>query len=332
MRESGVSRIHILLASYQGARFMARQLASIKAQSDLDWRLLVRDDGSEDETPALLRAAAAADPRIRVLDDTAGRLGSSGNFFRLMRAALDEGARYFALSDQDDVWHVDKLAVLRAAMLKAETADCANALRPCLIYSDLRWIDSRERDLASSHFGASCGAMPDADHRWLLAMNLIPGCAMLGNRALLERAVLRTDVAHHDWWLALIAAATGVVGRVDRALVGYRLHDANAIGARSLRDRCFGLLQSPIAQLVRGHQVHWAAVANARALLSVADDARFNPGWREALGEVVDGLGSQDRITRVRAALTGPARRVGRARRALALAAALKRPPIDGPV
>lgn len=321
--------IHILLASYQGARFLPHQLESIVGQTDPNWRLLARDDGSHDETLALLRKAAAADPRIRVLDDTVGRLGSSGNFFRLMQVALDEGSTYFALCDQDDVWHADKLAVLRDALRQAETADGANGARPCLVYSDLRWIDSSDSEIVGSHFGASCGAMPDADHRWLMAMNLIPGCAMLGNRALLERAVVRSDVAHHDWWLALIAVATGELRRVDRSLVDYRLHDANAIGARSLLARCIGLLHSPFAQIARGHQVHWAAVANARALLASTDGERFNAGWCEALTAVVGGLGARDRITRVRATLTGPARRVGAARRVLAVVAALKRPPVD---
>lgn len=322
--------VHILLASYQGARFLPNQLASIVGQTDPNWRLLARDDGSHDETLALLREAAAADPRIRVLDDAAERLGSSGNFFRLMQAARDEGAAYFALCDQDDVWHPDKLATLRARLLQAEAAAGASGARPCLVYSDLRWIDSTGSEITGSHFGASCGAMPDADHRWLMAMNLIPGCAMLGNRVLLERALLRTDVAHHDWWLALVAAATGELERVDRALVDYRLHDANAIGARSLLARCIGLLHSPFAQLARGHQVHWAAVANARALLASMGRECFNAGWCEALSTVVSGLGARDRITRVRATLTGPARRVGAARRALAVVAALKRPPVSG--
>lgn len=327
MSDQLIQPVHILLASYEGARFLPNQLASIVRQTDPNWRLLARDDGSHDETLALLREAAAADPRIRVLEDAAGRLGSSGNFFRLMQAAQDEGAAYFALCDQDDVWHPDKLATLRAMLLQAEAADGASGARPCLVYSDLRWIDSTGSEIAGSHFGASCGAMPDADHRWLMAMNLIPGCAMLGNRALLERALMRTNVAHHDWWLALVAAATGELERVDRALVDYRLHDANAIGARSLLARCIGLLHSPFAQLARGHQVHWAAVANARALLSVTTPDRLNAGWSADLSAVAAGLGSSDRLIRLRSALLGPARRVGVARRILALAAAFQRPP-----
>lgn len=328
MIDSAVPPIHILLASFQGARFLPRQLESILAQTDRNWRLLARDDGSDDETPALLRAAAAADSRIRVVDDGAGRLGSSANFFRLMQAARDEDAAYFALCDQDDVWQPDKLATLRSKMLQVAAGGGVVSERPCLVYSDLSWIDEQERLIAPSHFGASCGAMPAADHRWLMAMNLIPGCAMLGNRALLDRAVLRTDVAHHDWWVALIAAATGELRRVERGLVGYRLHDANAIGARSLAARCVSVVHSPFVQLARGHHVHWAAVENARALLAITGEECFNGGWCDDLAAVVVGLGSPDRIVRVRAALSGPGRRVGRARRVLAVAAALKRPPI----
>jgi len=199
----------ILLATYDGERFLRRQLASLFAQTDRNWRLLVRDDGSSDRTPALLGAAAAADARVRVVDDDGGRLGSSRNFFRLMHAALAEGADYFAFCDQDDIWQPDKLATLRAALRAGE-----RAAAPCLVYSDLSWIDARGDEIARSHFRASCGGMPEQDHRWLMAMNLIPGCAMLGNRALLECALRRMDLAHHDWWVALAAAAMGELVRV----------------------------------------------------------------------------------------------------------------------
>lgn len=321
------SPIWILLATYDGERFLRRQLASLFAQTDRNWRLLVRDDGSSDRTPALLGAAAAADARVRVMDDDGGRLGSSGNFFRLMHAALAEGADYFAFCDQDDIWQPDKLATLRAALRAGE-----RAAAPCLVYSDLSWIDARGDEIARSHFRASCGGMPEQDHCWLMAMNLIPGCAMLGNRALLECALRRTDLAHHDWWVALVAAAMGELVRVERPLLAYRLHGGNAIGARSLLARCIGFVLRPLDQLARGYEVHWVAVGNAHALLAAAGACPLNPGWRAGLEAVVAELGSPRRARRVRAVLAGPARRVGSARRLLAVVAALKHPPSDAGV
>ncbi len=317
--------IHILLATYQGGEHLRAQLDSIRAQQDSDWRLLIRDDGSSDGTRRLIDAAAAMDSRIRVLDEPGGRLGAAGNFFALMEAARAEDARMFALSDQDDFWYPDKLAVLRAEYRRV--AAMRGREQPILIFSDLAWVDANGRCLARSGFDAS-RARPalsgiDKDARWLLAMNLIPGCAMLGNRALLDFALPRPRaVEHHDWWLALLAAAVGTLVVVDRPLGDYRLHAGNTIGAASWGARIAGFFRRPSEQLRRGRRTHWQAVANARALADRMAGRDLDPDWRQALAFTLTELGSTNPMRRARASVTGPVRRVGWARGLLALLAA----------
>ena len=95
-------RIEILLATYNGERFLAEQLDSIIAQTHKNWWILARDDGSTDGTLALLKAyKVQLVDKMEILEDGRGNLGSVGNFSALMEAST---AEYVAFCDQDDVW------------------------------------------------------------------------------------------------------------------------------------------------------------------------------------------------------------------------------------
>ena len=96
-------------------------IESIRRQSLSDWTLLVRDDGSSDETLPLLRATAAEDRRI-VLLDAGERQGASASFGLLMQHAYGLGAEYLLLADQDDVWHQDKIERMLWRMREAAEA------------------------------------------------------------------------------------------------------------------------------------------------------------------------------------------------------------------
>lgn len=317
--------IHILMATYDGARFLRAQLDSLVAQQDADWVLWVRDDGSRDGTRAILAEAAVRDARIRIVGDARGRLGSAGSFFALMELARREGAARFALCDQDDVWRADKLARLRAELDCIETR--CGAEMPALVWSDLAWIGADGAALGASHFrGAGLAEALHGAGFWLLAMNAVPGCAMLGNAALLEHALPRPPgVVHHDWWLALVAAACGRVGVVSEPLLAYRQHEANQIGARALSQRMLGALRSPSAALASGRRVYWQAVAQARALQAQAA-AAMHEDWAAACRATVQGLGARSAPRRMRAALCGPVRRIGGLRNLLLLAVAAAPP------
>src|SRR3954469_3509114 len=94
----------ILLSSFNGHKFILDQITSIRRQTYSDWTLLVRDDGSSDNTVALVESLARQDQRIRLLRDTKGNLGPAASFGVLLAQARDSDARYVALADQDDVW------------------------------------------------------------------------------------------------------------------------------------------------------------------------------------------------------------------------------------
>src|ERR687894_3003245 len=100
------ARFSVAMCTYNGARFVAEQLASVAAQTRPPDELVVCDDGSTDETCRLVEEFAARAPFPVRLFVNERNLGSTRNFGRAV--ALCEGD-LVALSDQDDVWHPEKL-------------------------------------------------------------------------------------------------------------------------------------------------------------------------------------------------------------------------------
>jgi glycosyltransferase involved in cell wall biosynthesis len=231
-REPGAGRpLAILLSSYNGARFIAEQIESIRRQTWREWTLRVRDDGSSDETVRIVEALARVDSRIVLHRDHRGNLGPAQSFGVLMQAALDLGAEYVAFADQDDVWQADKVESQLNLIRARESALGANA--PLLVHSDLAVVDEKLRPIHPSFLALQgLGRDRDMPLRLLLTQNFVAGCTTLINRALLRVALPLPEVVMHDWWLALCAAALGEIRRSPRATVLYRQHGANTAGSR----------------------------------------------------------------------------------------------------
>ena len=222
------ARVYVLLATYQGETWLPELLASIQVQSHADWTLLVRDDGSSDATPQILRAAAQQDRRIVIAPDDGLRLQAVGNFAWLLQKAWHDGADYVLPADQDDIWHADKLARQVQALQDAETGGGREV--PRLVYCDAAVVDARRRPVHASFLRQN--RLPHGSGRplkTLLGRSFVLGCACAVNRPLVELALpLPQVVASHDWWLALCAASAGQVLCLDVPLLDYRRHTANA--------------------------------------------------------------------------------------------------------
>lgn len=226
-------QIIIVLATCNGGRFLREQVRSIQQQTERRWSLLIRDDGSQDDTREILRQLARDDARIHLLEEGGERLGPAGNFGRLMERACERGAECVLCADQDDVWHAEKLATQLQALRAAES-QAAPGTR-ILVHSDLEVVDAALRPINSSLL-AHLRLNPQVDQplRTLLVQNFVTGCTLLVNRPLLEFALpLPCDGAMHDWWLAQCAAAAGRIVYLPQALVRYRQHGGNRVGATS---------------------------------------------------------------------------------------------------
>jgi rhamnosyltransferase len=259
------STMLIVLSSYNGEQFITEQINSIRKQSFTDWTLLVRDDGSSDRTIPLVQALAEQDDRIRLLDDTQGRLGPAASFGVLLARARDLGAPYVALSDQDDVWLPTKLA-RELERLKDQEA-VSGTTTPLLIHSDLAVV---REDLTLLHrsFLEFQGLQHQAQLplRTLLIQNFVTGSTVVLNRALLECAVPVPRVIMHDWWLALCAAASGRLLYLPEATVLYRQHRDNAQGSQGRRTGVFRAVRRPFTWWTDSAAMLARAVDQAREL------------------------------------------------------------------
>ncbi len=217
----------ILLAAWQGERFLPAQLESLAAQEETDFIVRMQDDGSADGTPAILSSWSERDSRFVPAREQGRRLGAVGNFFSLLRQAEGD---LILFCDQDDVWEPFKLS----AMLQAYREAASDPARPLMIHSDASLIDENGRITAPSFFELQ-GWDPRATKlSRLLVQNNATGCMMMINRPLADLIIRCGDPGKmfmHDWFIALTAAAFGQILFLDRPLVRYRQHGGNAIGA-----------------------------------------------------------------------------------------------------
>lgn len=222
--------IQILLACYNGEKYLAEQLDSLLQQSELNFEILIRDDGSSDQTLALLKDYQNRFPETIRLIPSNARLGVIGNFSALLEAS---SADYILFSDQDDVWLKDKVKLMVEALKKEE--EKLGKSTPLLVHTDLTLIDSKKNILHPS-FWQFVRLEPHKGKtlRRLLVQNTVTGCAMGINRALATLAApFPKEVIMHDWWLALVAAIKGRILTLNKSTILYRQHENNTIGVKA---------------------------------------------------------------------------------------------------
>ncbi|MEX2285977.1 MAG: glycosyltransferase family 2 protein [Planctomycetaceae bacterium] len=204
----------IVLATYNGEKYLHEQIDSICAQTVAEWTLLVSDDNSSDATLELLRRLAREDRRIRLMPQASRRLGPTMNFARLLSHAYEVGAQYVALADQDDVWFPTKLKSQLERIHAIEAA--AGREQPALVHTDAEVVDTMLNPIAGSrhHFSGSSNQAHFHSNALgrLLLHAYVQGCTIMVNRPLLDFIVPVPPAAvSHDWWCSLCAAASGTI-------------------------------------------------------------------------------------------------------------------------
>lgn len=232
----------ILLAVFNGGRFLPELLSSLENQTDGEFRVLWQDDGSGDGSAGLIRERSRTDGRFVPGEQQGAHLGAVGNFFSLL--SQSEADRIL-LCDQDDIWEKEKVASLKSSMELAEAKFGRDT--PLLIHSDCMLIDENGSLLSCSFFRHQGWDPAAIQFQRLLVQNNVTGCTLIMNRALRDLAVRhgRPDTMFmHDWFLALTASAFGQVIFLDRTLTRYRQHAGNTVGAssRSLLRRALDML------------------------------------------------------------------------------------------
>lgn len=221
-------RVVILMATRNGARWLPGQLQSLREQSLRDWALWVGDDGSTDETPAILEAFRAAESDRHEIRLLAGpRQGAAQNFLALLtHPDLPTGPGiHVALSDQDDIWLPGKLA--RGLEHLAALPD---PQRPAIYGAQSVHLDEAGRVVGRSRRPRRPLCIGNA-----VVQNLISGHSSMLNPAavrLARQAGCPPGIGFQDWWLSLLVIAAGGTAVVDgETVLFYRQHGRNVMGA-----------------------------------------------------------------------------------------------------
>lgn len=222
--------IEILMASYNGEKYIGEQIQSIIGQSCTDWHLTICDDSSKDKTLSVAREYMSRFPdKISVVSNRKNSGGASANFFNMLMEA--KNAEYVMFADQDDVWLKDKIKLTLFAMKRMEKK--YGRKTPVLIHSDLTVADEKLNPLSESMFRKQKLKGTEISFAKQLCQNSVTGCTVMINGALLKYVYKKPEKAiMHDWWLALIASAFGHIGFISTPLIQYRQHGGNQEGAK----------------------------------------------------------------------------------------------------
>ena len=224
--------IAILLSTYNGAPYLEDFLISLEKQTYQNWDLMVRDDGSSDDTLVILQKFSDNINKVSILKDRQN-LGAKKSFSTLVNVALQspEQYEYIMFADQDDIWLPDKI---EKTYLKMKEFERSRPSLPLLVHSDVSVVDEKLNVLASS-FWSYQHIEPTRDKlNHLLLHNIVTGCTVMVNRALAENVkTIPNEAIMHDWWMAMVASAFGKIGYIDEPLILYRQHGSNDTGAKN---------------------------------------------------------------------------------------------------
>lgn len=245
--------VHILMCTYNGADFIADQLESFARQDHRNWSLWVRDDGSSDDTLAIVQAFRDTHPQHEVHIRQGAQDGVAMNFLTLLcDAELAQRPGFVALSDQDDVWLPHRLSRGLEALGRLPSDE------PALYGSRTILVDE---DLTHRRESRPFRRPPGFANA--LVQNILAGNTMLLNEPalrLLREAGPQSDIPFHDWWIyQLLAGADATIVADPEPALLYRQHGSNTLGANLGR----GALQRRLSLLRNRHFKSWVDGNNA---------------------------------------------------------------------
>ena len=219
-----MEKIDILLATYNGSKYLHEQLDSILSQSYENINVIIRDDGSSDNTVMIIEEYEQKDSRVRLLNDNLGNLGFVRNFEELMKNSTSE---YLMFSDQDDIWYNNKVETSYKRIKAIEEKNGKSC--PILVHTNSKIMNYETR--TKSLFISDCAKNSSFENSFFFFF--VQGSTMLINESLKREALpFSKEVYLHDRYLHLIAEFIGIRAYIDMPTMDYRQHSNNEIGSR----------------------------------------------------------------------------------------------------
>ncbi|HEM3707480.1 TPA: glycosyltransferase family 2 protein [Streptococcus suis] len=222
-----MQKVAILMASYNGEVYIKKQIQSIIDQSFHNWMLIIRDDGSTDNTVSIIKEFQKIDKRIMLIEADSPYHGPFINFHYLINYARNlSGFDYFFFADQDDLWETNKLNLINKSFNKEG--------QPELIYTDMSIIDGDDNIIIESNNAMRGIELPNKLQLYF-NHSYIWGCTVAINKALLEivpeinidQDFHIVEILSHDNYFAKFALEFGRVSFINKQLIKYRRHSSN---------------------------------------------------------------------------------------------------------
>ncbi|MGY6562157.1 MAG: glycosyltransferase family 2 protein [Luteibaculaceae bacterium] len=235
-------KVQILVATYNGAAYLSAQLDSILAQTFSDWQILIKDDGSTDNTKEIISHYSTQYPeKIKMVQTKEG--GSSTKSFMSLLPLVT--APFAMFCDQDDVWLPTKIEQSVALIEKEK-----NSL---LLFTDMQVVDSNLKPLHNS-FLQQHKINPAWASNWehCMVQSMAAGCTMLFRQGLIHTLKpIEANLFQHDHWLLMHAAYHGKVIYLNEKTVLYRQHDKNSVGSHGVSKGYFGKKSLEFSTLIK---------------------------------------------------------------------------------
>lgn len=222
-----MEQIDILLATYNGEKYLEEQLDSIIKQTYSNFRLIISDDCSTDNTKNILQEYEKKDDRIIVYYQKEN-LGFIENFEFLLTKVE---SKYYALSDQDDIWFENKIEK-EIEVLEKEDAD--------LVFCDLEVVDENKQTMQKSFIESmnlKSKIKKAKDNKIAYLYNTVTGCTIVAKNKFMDIIFpIPNETKHllHDHWIALMISIYGKVSLIDKPYIYYRQHSQNQIGVEKV--------------------------------------------------------------------------------------------------
>ena len=223
-----MSKIDIIMATYNGGRHIENQILSIMQQTYKNWTLYIHDDGSSDNTIEVINRYLKIDNRIVIIDDKITGLGAGKNFLHTLRYSNE---KYAIFCDQDDIWLENKLEELFKKIEMSSSID-----EPILIYSDgYPWDEQgfiHQESISIEH----AKNLQD----FIMFNGGYQGCSIIMNKSLIELTKSYDGyIHHHDDLVSLIGHTFGKVEFYPKQLMLYRQHGDAVTGNKVFKKKKF---------------------------------------------------------------------------------------------
>ena len=258
-------KVAVLLAAYNGMQWIEEQLNSILCQSAIDVRVYISIDPSTDGTGAWCAAYALKHSNVVVLPDAGKFGGAARNFFRLIRDVDIEPYDFIAFSDQDDIWHIDKLLRATNTINNFQFDGYSSNVTAFWPNGQTHLLDKAQPQVVWDYLFEAAG----------------PGCTYVLSKSLaqtLKSSMLANwesvqAVSLHDWYCYAFARSNGYRWYIDPVpSLDYRQHDNNQIGANKG-------LNSLIARYKTIHAGWWFGQVRIIASLVGQSESPFVKSW-----------------------------------------------------